>query len=67
MAKLKVKCANCNNHEQAWFLSNYYGISGGFCRACYDKVSHDSYGRPENPAEYLCVLLKQKTRVCHDE
>jgi hypothetical protein len=67
MAELKISCTNCNKRSRAWVLSNYFGISGSFCRDCYNKVSHNSYGQPENPAEYICVLLKQKARVAQDE
>lgn len=41
-----------------WFLQNYHGLSGQFCPDCYDKVSHDSYGRPENPKQFTMMLLK---------
>jgi len=62
-------CTNCGHtrtpHEAKtmtngfWSLSNYFNISGHFCGKCYDKVSHDSYGNPENPGEYIAILLKQ--------
>lgn len=64
-------CTNCGKekvvekgqHDGWWNLSNYYGIRGHFCGKCYDKVSHDSYGRPEQPGEYIAILLKQQTVI----
>lgn len=55
-------CTNCgkNYKEGGWSLNKYYGITGQFCSPCYDKVSHDSYGKPEHPGEYIAILLKQK-------
>lgn len=64
------KCTACNKETQrqdqrdaigdygAWTLSNYFGITGYFCRQCYSKVSHDAYGNPNYPNEYLLMLLK---------
>ena len=60
-------CTNCgyttdsedNSARGFWSLRKYYGISGYFCGPCYDKVSHDSYGNPDQPGEYLAILLKQ--------
>jgi len=57
-------CTNCG-HESSdgrgfWGLRNYFNISGHFCGPCYDKVSHDSYGNPEQPGEYIAILLKQQ-------
>jgi hypothetical protein len=43
-------------------LRNYFGISGYFCPKCYDKVSHDSYNKPNHPGEYLLILLKQSSK-----
>ena len=43
---------------QWWNLNNYFGISGVFCGDCYEKVSHDSYGNPNHPAELAFMLLK---------
>lgn len=43
-----------------WALRDYFHISGRFCQKCYDKISHDSYGKPNNPGEYLMMLLKGK-------
>jgi hypothetical protein len=37
---------------QWWSLRNYYGISGEFCPGCFDKISHDSYGRPNHRAAF---------------
>lgn len=55
------KCTNCEHtaKEAGWFLKDYYGITGYFCRRCYNLVSHDSFKQPEHPAEYLMILLKQ--------
>lgn len=33
----------------SWSLNRYYGISGNFCCNCYEKVSHDSNGKPKHP------------------
>jgi hypothetical protein len=53
------QCRSCNTRKAPfWFLTDYYKISGTFCSPCYDKVSHDSYGRPERPNDYLLMLLK---------
>jgi hypothetical protein len=51
-------CGTTRNPGQWWHLSNYFKISGMFCSACYDKVSHDSYGEPNHPHDYLLMLLK---------
>jgi hypothetical protein len=61
---MKVTCVNCGDSRPMgdsgfWSLNKYYGLSGMYCRTCYNKVSHDSYGKPENPEEYLMILLKQ--------
>ena len=57
-----MKCANCGCEVNGlgWHLRNYYHISGYFCRLCYDKVSHNAYGEPENPGEYIMILLRQQ-------
>jgi hypothetical protein len=55
------RTCGCTNEEktgQWWGLSNYYGFSGRFCPDCYDKVSHNSYGQPNNPKDYLFMVLK---------
>ena len=44
--------------EQWWGLRNYYGFTGSFCGDCYDKISHDSYGRPERPGDHLLMRIK---------
>ena len=41
-----------------WHCNNYFKFSGFFCPQCYDKISHDSYGKPEDPEGYLLMLLK---------
>jgi hypothetical protein len=61
---LRQPCNFCGkrektNERQWWSLSDYHGITGGnVCPDCYEKVSHDSYGNPKNPEEYLFMLLK---------
>jgi hypothetical protein len=47
-----------NENRQWWSLNNYYGFTGWFCPDCYNKVSHRN-GEPENPAEYVTMLLKK--------
>ena len=59
-----MKCANCDmmrdqSKGQWWNLRNYYGFNGTFCAKCYDKISHDSYGNPNNPKDYCLLLLKR--------
>jgi hypothetical protein len=60
---MSVQCDNCKTiyktNKGFWGLRNYHLVSGYFCSKCYDKVSHNSYGRPEQPAEYIAILLKQ--------
>jgi hypothetical protein len=56
-------CKSCGADDkqskgQWWGLSNYHGLSGRFCSDCYEKVSHDSYGKPNHPADYSFMLLK---------
>ncbi len=53
------KCLACDSTKgQFWYLKNYFGISGSLCSPCYDKVSHDSYGKPNRPGDYLLMLMK---------
>jgi hypothetical protein len=60
-------CTNCGYKSSVslgfWSLKNYHNISGYFCGSCYDKVSHDSYGNPEQPGEYIAILLKQTAQL----
>jgi len=60
---MSATCTNCGkvykDRTGFWGLQNYFGISGNFCGPCYDKVSHNSYQQPENPGEYIAILLKQ--------
>ena len=65
MGNVSRLCTACSKETQtrtgefgAWTLNNYYGISGYFCSECYYKVSHDAYGNPNSPGEYVCMLLK---------
>ena len=58
-----MKCQACNTTKenrqgQWWHLRGYFGFSGSFCPDCYDKISHDSYGRPNSPKDYTFMLLK---------
>lgn len=61
-----MNCTNCGttkarNPGQWWNLHNYFKINGLFCPTCYDKASHDAYGNPKNPNDYLLILLKQSS------
>lgn len=54
--QIQRHCTLCERdevHGQWWWLGNYHGLTGRFCPKCYNKVAHDSYGRPTNPAEYV--------------
>lgn len=57
-------CKGCDKdsektaREQWWHCNGYFKISGTFCSKCYDKISHDSFGRPERPKDYLMMLMK---------
>jgi hypothetical protein len=55
-------CTNCgcDAGSGGWHLRNYFHITGNFCRDCYEKVAHDSYGQPVNPGEYYIILLRQQ-------
>jgi len=57
-------CDLCSNDSssQYWHLNGYYGITGRVCSCCYDKVSHDAYGRPNNPEQYKAVLVMQQLK-----
>jgi hypothetical protein len=60
---MRTPCTGCDTDKETrsgqwWFLRDYFGVSGQFCPDCYDKISHDSYGRPEHPEEYTLMLLK---------
>jgi hypothetical protein len=67
MFELKTTCRGCGktkpheddyrDREQWWVCSGYFKISGTFCSKCYNKISHRD-GKPEQPAEYLMMLLK---------
>ena len=59
----KPNCVACDatvdaKKGQWWHLNNYFKFSGRFCPDCYNKISHDSYGKPQNPKEYTLMLLK---------
>lgn len=60
---MKAQCTNCEtryyDYTGFWRLNNYFGLWGHFCGPCYDKVSHNSYGEPEQPGEFIAILLKQ--------
>lgn len=60
-----MKCVACEatkltSQGQWWHLKNYFGFTGTFCPDCYDKISHNSYWEPNNPHDYLLMLLKQE-------
>jgi hypothetical protein len=59
------RCRGCDDdylekQGQWWNLSGYHGFRGLYCGDCYDKIAHDSYGNPVNPAEYIAMLLKKR-------
>lgn len=64
--EVKLSCVCCKETEDAlgafWTLKNYFGLSGVYCAKCYTKVSHDGYGRPKHPEEYIMILLKQENK-----
>jgi hypothetical protein len=41
-----------------WHCNGHHKITGFFCPQCYDMISHDSYGKPEDPEGYMLMLLK---------
>lgn len=45
-------------YEQWWHCRGYFDMSGTFCAKCYDKISHNGFGKPERPADYLMMLMK---------
>lgn len=57
-----MHCKFCNSPkkegEQRWHLTDYHGFNGTCCWNCYQKISHDSYGNPNNPEEYLMMIMK---------
>jgi hypothetical protein len=56
-----IPCSCCKQTKysgQFWNLNGYYGLSGRFCSDCYDKISHDSYGKPKHPEQYTMILLR---------
>ena len=62
---MSAKCTGCDrpgpeddNGRVWWHCRGYFKISGTFCPDCYDKISHDSYGQPERPNDYLLMLMK---------
>jgi hypothetical protein len=62
-----IACSECGKARagdaaQWWQLGKYHGITGYFCSKCYEKVSHDAYDKPNDPAEYLLMLLKHGTK-----
>ena len=42
---------------QWWNLTNYYGVKGVFCPACFEKVRHKD-GKPVHPIAYRNALRK---------
>ena len=60
------RCTGCGimpqpSAEQWWHLNDYYGFTGFYCPDCYDKISHDSYGNPQDPEGFTLMLLKNQT------
>jgi hypothetical protein len=55
-----IICGTSNPKGQWWGLSGYFGLSGRFCPICYDKVSHDAYGKPNNPVEFEKILKQSQ-------
>ena len=58
-----MKCTGCgkeqkNKKKQWWGLMSYYGVSGTFCNVCFGKVSHDAYGKPNQPIAYRNMVKK---------
>ena len=51
-------CGTDSEKGQWWRLNNYFGFTGSFCPSCYDKISHNSYGEPDRPADYLMMVMK---------
>ena len=49
------------NH--GWFLNGYHGLSGHFCAACYEKVSHDPYGEPHHPRQFRAISKKLQVKA----
>lgn len=65
MINFRPRCTNCGKDHtpgQGWHLNGYHGLTGYFCSGCYDRVSHDIYGNPNHPSDYLMILLKQSGR-----
>ena len=59
-------CTSCGADTglgQWWHLSNYFGLSGLFCPACYAKVSHDAYGKPHHPEQFAEVVARIQERA----
>ena len=55
-------CGDSTAQGQWWHLSNYYGLSGTFCPACYEKVSHDAFGMAKHPDEYAEICKKMEIK-----
>jgi len=58
-----MKCTYCEKEKNAykhqwWHLCKYYGLNGLFCNTCYNKVAHDSEGKPRHPVSYRNALKK---------
>ena len=51
----------------SWYLNNYYGLYGQFCRDCYDLVSHDAYGVANNPDEYTRIRVMFELRNANEQ
>lgn len=48
-----TNCAEINEdcNRAYWSCHNYYGVTGYFCPACYELISHDAYGIPRHLVE----------------
>lgn len=64
---MSTECVLCHKMKHPaddrtwWSLRNYYGIDGRYCPGCYDKIAHDSYGRPVNLSAFR-VASEELTR-----
>ena len=45
---------------QWWNLTDYHGVNGIYCPACFEKVLHKD-GKPVHPIAYRNLLARSKT------
>ena len=50
--------ANGTFHCSIYLLTDYYGVNGFLCDACYAEIEHDDAGNPLHPARYTMLMLK---------